>query len=126
MKAVALVLAALALAACNRGMENKEAVRQGIIDYLANRKNLNVASMNVEVSSVTFKGNEAEATVSFAPKEGGGQGMTMRYVLEKQGGRWVVKGRGDSGQGHGGAMPMPAPAPGQMPPGHPPAGGEKK
>ncbi|MFB3828076.1 MAG: hypothetical protein ACE15B_15000 [Bryobacteraceae bacterium] len=127
MKAVALVLAALVLAACNRGIENKEAVRQAIIDYLANRKNLNVASMSVDVSSVTFKGSEAEAMVAFAPKGGGGgQGMSMRYVLEKQGGRWVVKGRGDSGQGHGGAMPMPAPAPGEMPPGHPPAGGAKK
>lgn|SRR5574340_634697 len=126
MKAVALVLTALALAACNRGVENKEAVRQGIVDYLSNRKNLNMASMSVDVSSVTFKGNEAEAMVSFAPKGGGGQGMTMRYLLEKKGGRWVVKGRGDSGQSHSGAMPMPAPTPGEMPPGHPPAGGEKK
>jgi hypothetical protein len=93
--------------------------------------------MNVDVTSVTFKGNEAEATVAFAPKGTPGGGMSMRYTLERQGNRWVVKGRAGAG-GHGGSMPgmqgggaqqpMPggpgagtqAPPPGEMPAGHPP------
>ena len=116
-------------------MENKEAVRQGVIDYLASRSNLNIASMSVDVSAVTFKGNEADATVSFAPKGAApSQGMSMRYTLERKGSKWVVRGRSESGKsphGMGGGMPgmqggaMP-PMPGgagaagqMMPPGHP-------
>jgi hypothetical protein len=103
-------------------LDNKEAVRQAVIDYLAERSNLNVSSMNIEVTSVVFRGNEADATVSFQPKGGGAQGMEMRYALEKEGNRWVVKGRGagHAGQGMEGGMP------GAMPPGHPPMTGEPK
>ncbi len=138
MKFRAVLIAAIVLAGCQRGgIENKEAVRQGVIDYLAGR-DLNVASMNIEVTSVTFKGDEADATVSFTPRgpAGGGQGMSMRYVLERQGNRWVVKGRGDSGtEAHGmgaepaaphGAMPPPSMPPGELPPGHPPMSGSGK
>jgi hypothetical protein len=131
-----ILLALLALAGCNRGIDNKEAVRQGVIDYLSARSNLNIASMDVDVTSVSFRQNEADATVSFSPKGGGAvnQGMTMRYTLEKKGNRWVVKSRADSGQDpHGGAMPEGMPAPGappaggsELPPGHPPVSPEKK
>jgi hypothetical protein len=88
--------------------------------------------MDVSVTAVTFKQNEAEATVAFASKGSGGaaQGMTMRYTLEKQGGRWVVKGRSDSGQhGAGGMQGMPGMGgamPGEMPPGHPAVPAPKK
>lgn len=136
MKLAFVLCAGFVLAGCNRGgIENKEAVRQGVIDYLAGR-DLNVASMSVEVSSVTFKGTEADATVLFTPRgaSGGGQSMTMRYTLERQGNRWVVKGKGDPGkEGHGmgteGANPhggMPNMPPGEMPPGHPPVSGSEK
>ena len=155
-KLVALFAAVLALAGCNRGgIETKEAVRQGVVDYIASRTNLNMASMNVDVTAVTFKGNEADATVSFAPKgSGAAQGMSMRYTLERQGKRWVVKGKSDKGghgAGMGGAMPggmppggMPPsgmggmsphgapgagetqPPVGQMPPGHPSVKGSEK
>lgn len=129
-------MAALALAGCNRGVESKEAVRQAVIDYLAARTNLNMGSMNVDVTSVSFKGGQADATVAFAPKGAGGaaQGMSMRYTLERKGNRWVVKGRaGSGGHGggmggameganpHGGAAEMPA-----MPPNHPPTKGAGK
>ena len=125
-KLVALLVAALALAGCNRGVESKEAVRQAVIDYLAARTNLNMGSMNVAVTSVSFKGDQADAMVTFAPKGAGGaaQGMSMRYTLERKGKRWVVKGRADSG-GHGGGMggAMGTPA---MPPNHPPMKGDEK
>ncbi len=136
MKLVALLVAALALVSCNRGVESKEAVRQAVIDYLSARTNLNMGSMNVDVTSVSFKGDQADATVAFSPKganAGAAQGMSMRYALERKGNRWVVKGRADSG-GHGGMGGMGASPHGgaggempAMPPNHPPMqGGEKK
>ena len=113
----------LCLVGCNKGnIDTKEAVRQGVIDYLASRQNLNVSSMNVEVTSVTFKENEADATVAFAAKGGGGQPVTFSYVLERQGNRWVVKPGSTGKSPHGGGMP-----PGENPNPHgamPPAGGE--
>ncbi len=118
---ITAVATLLMLGACNRGMETKEAVRQGVIDHLATRANLNVASMQVEVTSVTFRNNEADATVHFRAKGAqGGPGMTMNYTLEKRGRRWVVKSRSEAGgvpHGETGEMP------GGLPPGHPPVGG---
>jgi hypothetical protein len=121
-KVSALPVLLLCLVGCNKGtIDTKEAVRQGVIDYLAGRQNLNVSSMNVQVSSVTFKENEAEAMVSFAPKGGGGgQPVSIPYTLERKGSRWVVKQRPGGQNPHGGAMP-----PGENPHGAmPPAGGE--
>jgi hypothetical protein len=44
--------------------------------------------------------------------------MQMQYTLEKKGGRWVVKGKRESGMSpHNGGTPG-----GAMPQGHPPAG----
>ena len=95
-KFLPLILAAVALVGCNRGIDTKEAVRQGVIDYLSSRSNLNISSMNVNVTAVTFRQNEADAVGSFAPKGGGAaSGMSMRYTLEKKGNRWVVKSRAD-------------------------------
>jgi hypothetical protein len=109
--AVALVLC---LAACNRGNANKEAVRQGVIDFVAAR-GLNVQGMSVDVTAVQFNGNHADATVEFAPKGGpAGSGMSMRYQLEQQGSKWVVTGRTDTGSPHGGGA-MPGGAPGENP-----------
>ena len=111
------------LAGCSRGLETKEAVRQGVIDHLAAKSGISVGAMQIEVASVSFRGKEADATVIFRAKGAqGGPGMTMNYTLEQKGSRWVVKSRADAGgMPHVGAG---APA-GQMPPGHPPVGGEK-
>ena len=107
-----MALLMVCLAGCNRGAHDKEAIRQGVLDHLAAIQ-LNVAPMNVEVTSVQFNGNQAEATVSFYPKGGNAaQGMSMRYQLEQKDGRWVVMGRKDAGSSpHGGAA-MPPAAPG--------------
>lgn len=103
MRIVSVLLILLSAAACNRGGQNKDAVRQGVVDYLSGRKDLNIASMDVDVTAVQFNGNKADATVTFAPKGvSGAQGMTMRYQLEQQDGRWAVVGRQDSG--HAGAV----------------------
>jgi hypothetical protein len=121
----------VSLAGCNRGVENEDAVRQGVLDHLA-QVQLNVASMNVEVTSVQFNGKQAEATVSFSPKGGNAaQGMSMRYQLEQKDGRWVVMGRKDAGSSPHGGMPpaqpgMENPHGGGMPstPGVPGSGGK--
>ncbi len=101
---------------CGRPAETPEAVRQAVIDHVSSRVNL--ASMDVNVSSVSFKGETAEASVEFRPKDGtGGSGIQMNYTLERQGSKWTVKSKSDAGGSpHGGGM-----MPGQeLPPGHPP------
>ena len=106
-----MALLMVCLAGCNRGAHDKEAIRQGVLDHLAGVQ-LNVASMNVEVTSFQIDGNQAQATVSFSPKGGSAaQGMSMQYRLEQKGGRWAVVGRKDAGASPhgGGAMPPAAP-----------------
>jgi hypothetical protein len=120
----AVFCAAFALTGCKTDVKNDEAVRQGVIDYLNTRSSqtgLNMTAMDVTVSNVVYSNNEATATVAFKPKGGeAGGGMSMNYVLERRGDKWVVKGRGESGaEPHGGAMPG-APEGGAMPPSHPP------
>ncbi len=113
---------------CNRGSESKEAIRQAVVDYLSQRGSLNLNSMQIDVVSVSFRQNEADAAVSYRPKGSNEGGMTMNYTLQRQGNRWVVKGRSDSGSSShgatGGQMPGNMP-PGSMPPGHPSVGEPK-
>jgi len=132
--------ALLVFAGCARDARNTDAVRQAVIDHLGKRGDLNLSTMNIEVTNVEYgKNNDAIATVSFAPKGETGGGMSMRYHLVEEGGRWVVQGKQDSGgMGHGGGMtnphggampPTEAPPPGgaaDLPPGHPPVNAPKK
>jgi len=114
----AMVLAALALAGCHHENASKDAVRQAVIDYVGGH-GLNVSAMNVEVTAVNFSGDRGEANVSFAARTGpGGPGMSMTYLLERQGAKWVVTGRKQSaGAPHGGIMPGGLANPhGAMPP----------
>ncbi len=131
MRSLLPLLLFLALAGCKHDIRNENAVRQGVLDYLASRPNLNLGSMNVQVTSVVLRKDEADAIVSFAPKGAtAGGGMTIRYLLERKADRWVVKGRADSGQNphagagenpHGGMTPgeTGTAPPGTLPPGHP-------
>jgi hypothetical protein len=139
-----------ALTACNRGSPSKAAIRQGVLDYLSGRNlDLNMGSMDVEVTALTANNGKADATVSFTPKGANpAQGMTMRYQLEQRGDRWVVVGRQDENVSPHGAQAAPGSAnphaggaggsepvgsmPGgagqampsveDLPPGHPPTG----
>jgi hypothetical protein len=133
------VAIALFAAGCGRDINNKEAVRAGVVDYLSKRTQqtgLDMGLMNVDVTSVSFQKNEAHATIAFKPKgsESAAGGMTMNYVLERRGDKWVVKGRQESGlnphgAAPGGALPGAVPpaesAPGAMPPNHPPVPNQK-
>ncbi|MEJ7605787.1 MAG: hypothetical protein WKF37_05865 [Bryobacteraceae bacterium] len=76
-----LACAAFLTLSCNRAPENKEAVKRGVIEHLTKNSGLDLGSMNVEVTNVTFSGNEAIAAISFQPKGSPGQGMNMNYTL---------------------------------------------
>lgn len=110
------------MAGCTKDIQNKDAVRGAVVDYLRARQaqtGLNMDGMEVDVSTMTFSssGNEAHATVRFTPK-GGGAGMDMPYTLDRNGNKWVVRAHAEGGQNPHGAQGLPAmPA---MPKGHPP------
>ncbi len=122
------------LAACSKDIQNTESVKQGVLDYLRARTTqtgLDVNSLQVDVTSVAFEKDQARATVSFKPKTGDSGGpMLMNYVLDRKGGKWVVRGRTENGVNpHGGASPGTGmgttPGTGAtMPPGHPATGVE--
>lgn len=104
MRITFLVAAILALAGCRGGNQDREAVRQGILDHLAEAGFSN-QNMDVSLASLQFNGDKADAVVQIAPKGANHeQGMQMRYSLQQKGSRWVVVGRGDAGAGHGGAI----------------------
>jgi len=75
--------------------------------------------MDLEVMSVLFRENEADATIAFRVRGSAGPpAMQMRYTLQRDGSRWSVKSKNEAGGSpHGeGAAPPPQPA---LPPGHP-------
>jgi hypothetical protein len=127
----AVGLSLVALAGCKRDIQNTDAVRQGVLAYLSKRSDL--LSMDVSVTNVVYGDKEATATVHLQAKgsTAPGSGMDMRYVLERKGNDWVVKGRAGGeahGQGMGAAPGAPPPdgSPGSigampqtLPPGHP-------
>jgi hypothetical protein len=131
-----LFAAAALLAGCARDIQNTDAVRQAVVDYLKARTaqtGLDMNLMQVDVTSVSFEHDQARASVYFRPKTGpAAGGMQMAYVLDKKGSKWVVRGRSDTGSNpHGaGGMPPSSPpsglpsspmdAPEPLPPGHPP------
>jgi hypothetical protein len=119
-----LAAAALLLAAsCGKNIQTSEAVRDGVLEYLKTRSDIDLKNMTIDVSSVSFRQGEADATVTFraAGISDPSGTMAIRYTLEEKGGKWVVKGKGSTGSGdpHGapptsGAMPHPT-TPGAKP-----------
>ncbi len=112
MKSAVLLLAALLAAGCSKNIDTEEAVKEGIIKDIA--KKVDVGSMDINVDSVSFSQNEADAQVSFMPKGGArSQAITMSYVMERQGDEWRIKSRNMNAHNEE--------QPGQtaLPPGHP-------
>lgn len=110
-------------AGCGKKTESTEGVKQGVLKYLGKRSDL--MAMDVNVTSVEFRGNEANADVHFQAKgnTNPGAGMNLTYVLERQGDEWVVKRRAGGSAGanpHGGAASsQEVPGGSTLPPGHP-------
>ncbi len=134
MKSVIIgALAFVALTGCSKNIDNLEAVKQGVIKDIA--KGVSVGSMDVNVASVSFRGKEADAVVTFAPK-GGKPMMSMNYTMERKGDEWHIKARASGdiqkhaaqqapAAGSAGAAP-PINGTEPLPPGHPsmPGGGQ--
>jgi hypothetical protein len=122
-KALAICIAALVLAGCAKNIDNPEAVKQGIVNDIG--KKVDIQNMDVDVDSVSFREKEATANVSFRPKGGDRtQSITMTYTMERKGDEWHVKDR--NMQRHQEAKPGTAGpiTPGTpLPPGHPAMGG---
>ncbi|MEO8100727.1 MAG: hypothetical protein ABI811_23720 [Acidobacteriota bacterium] len=145
--AATLVAALLGSACSSNNIDNKDAVRTAMIDYLKAKSastGLDPNAMDVNVDAVAFERDTARATVSFTVK-GSDQGMQFNYTLNRDGGKWVVAGRNDqTAAPHGlpsapgapaapaigdpGKEPLlPVPLPGtsakELPAGHPPVSG---
>jgi hypothetical protein len=135
--AVVAVLA-LCLCGCGNGLQTKDAVKSGVIKGVAKR-GVNVDAMDVDISNVTFRGDQADATVVFIPKGGRPEtGLTMHYTLQRHDQDWVIVGRGQMDlKAHTGVAgdaapqsvpqrmsPSPIPdLPPALPAGHPPVSG---
>lgn len=122
----AVLASVVTLAGCAKNIQNQEAVKQGIVEYLNGRAStmgLNMGAMETNVTSVSFEKDVARASVAFVVKGApGGGGMNMSYVLDRKGDKWVVRGREESpGNAHG-AGGLPGASPQGMPPGHPAVG----
>ena len=135
MKRFWLVGVALLSAACSRNIQNTDAVHAAVVEYLnarAAQTGLNMAQMEVQITTLAFERDQARAGVAFRLKDGNdGGGMQMSYTLDRKGNKWVVRGRQDGANPHGagGALPgaLPGGLPGDpgaggMPPGHPVVG----
>src|ERR1035441_8750940 len=76
---VTTLILALCLAGCNRSSQNKDAVRQGIVDHLQ-AGHFDMSKMSMDVKSVQFNGTRADATVSIYIKgSSAADGMSMTY-----------------------------------------------
>jgi len=118
-----LAFAALTLAGCTKNIQNQDAVKQGVMDYLKERAStmgLNMGAMDANVTSVSFEKDVARASVAFTVKGTPGGGMSMDYVLDRKGDKWVVRGKQVSPANAHGSESLPETAPPGLPPGHPP------
>ena len=119
---ICFLLLVILLSGCNRAAPpTKDAVRQGVIEHLGAKSGLDLSSMDIEVASVSFRSKDADALISFRPKGSSdpSSGMQMKYTLEAKKGKWVVKGRPESGASpHGSAAPQDGSS--RLPAGHPP------
>ena len=97
------------------------------MEYLNSRQaqtGLDMSTMDVNVTAMTFERDTARATVEFRVK-GGDAGMQLNYTLDRKGDKWVVQARQDAGQGHGvpilpdGSVGVTPTDKSQLPPGHP-------
>ncbi len=138
MRIFAFLAAVALLAGCSKDIQNKEALRQGVVEYLTakmGQTGLDVNLMTVDISGMSFEHDHARATVVFRPKGSTeGAGMTMHYAFDREGDKWVCKGPqsapGDSPHGAGGMVPAPGADPAgdgkSLPPGHPPVAQPKQ
>ncbi|MGA8030208.1 MAG: hypothetical protein WB992_23950 [Bryobacteraceae bacterium] len=118
-----ILIAAVLLAGWGKDIKSKEKVQEAILTRLQTRSGLDLKSLDVTTTSVSFDKKMAYATVAFHPKGDPrvNSGMVMKYTLEDREGKWVVVKVGDS-EGHG-TMGHASSGLDPLPPGHPPLDG---
>jgi hypothetical protein len=114
---------------CKSKTDDSQAIRDGIVKHINSLKGLDVNLMEITVVNSTIDGDRAQAQVEIRPKseQAGTASMQLTYLLQKRGSDWVVV----KSQAAGGTMEHPTSGvmPGgsmqgdQLPPGHPPVGG---
>jgi len=112
------LLGALTFGGCAKKNDTPEAVKEGILRDIG--KSFDVGSMDVNVDSVSFRDNEADAVVSYSLKgsKDPSSMMTMKYVMERHSdGKWYIKSRYSNSGGAGGSDK------GALPAGHPETAG---
>jgi hypothetical protein len=116
---------ALVGVACNRHSENtqEKEVRAALETHLQQKGNLAMNNMTMEIQSVKFNGDTADAQVRFQSKEKPELAVGIHYVLRRVDGKWQVESSnpisGMGGDSHQQAeMPNPH---GAAPAGHPSA-----
>ena len=117
-------MVSILLGSCAKNLQNPEAVKKAVLQYLSKKEGsgLNLAAMELDVSAVSYRENEADATIGFRAKGSAQAAMSMKYTLERKGDEWVVKATkdpqgGSAGHGMSGDAPTT-----DMPPNHPPIG----
>ena len=80
----------LAVAGCNR-LQSKSAVQAAIEQHLKDRPGLIMQNMTMQVESVKFTGDQAEAHVKFQSKEMPQSYVEIRYTLRRSGDHWEVE-----------------------------------
>jgi hypothetical protein len=123
LRQAALLPVIVILAGCGNNIKTKDKVQEAIVHRLETSSGLDMKSLDVTTTAVTFEKNKAYATVAFHPKNDPrvDSAMVMKYTLEDRDGKWVVVSVADS-QGHGMAGHGAASG-AQLPPGHPPLDG---
>jgi hypothetical protein len=110
---------------CGSNENTELLVRDAVLHYLAARTDLTMGNMDVKIDKLDLKGDSATASVTISARGDAKASMQMVYELRKTGTGWeVTPPSGGSGAAHGG-MPSPGggEAGGELPPGHPSAGG---
>jgi hypothetical protein len=121
---ILLVLLTMLGAGCGSSESSDALVRDAILHYLAGRTGLNMSKMNVNVDSLKYEGDTASAVVTISSRDDAKASMQMTYQLRRAGGGWEVVPAGSTSDAHSGMAPPNIPqAAGELPPGHPPAGG---
>src|SRR5258706_9921637 len=101
-KRIVLVAGMLVLAACARkNIENKEAIRQAVVEYLGSRTaqtGLDMSTMDVDVVAMTFERDTARATVAVKVKKSDAR-MQINYTFDRKTDKWVGQPKQKNGGG---------------------------
>lgn len=79
-----------ALAGCGRGLRSEKAVREAIEAHLKSRSDLAMSKMTLEIESVKFGDDSAQADAKFRSKDNPDLAVSVRYTLHQAGARWEV------------------------------------